>query len=245
MKRIGGILCIIILLIMGLTVAPVMSSVIEANTADSNMQVKKAEEIVTLDFYDYTGFRPVKTTIELSQNDWNNIRTELRQIDKSTLTTLEILYQQITIFKKYNLISEEQTVEQIYGNVIERLDQQTSNLKFSKLSSTPLINNSVINAMCAIDFEMANGSTVVFGLNTFINWIGFDIISIHKGFFVNGIDTKGIFQQVAPAGEYVGFMFGFLGYWLGTMTAPGIYSDVTAAGFTVITVWLPWPLIPQ
>ena len=60
MKRIGGILCIIILLIMGLTVAPVMSSVIEANTADSNMQVKKAEEIVTLDFYDYTGFRPVK-----------------------------------------------------------------------------------------------------------------------------------------------------------------------------------------
>jgi hypothetical protein len=36
-------------------------------------------------------------------------------------------------------------------------------------------------------------------------------------------------------------MFGFLGYWLGEMESTGFYSNMTAAGFTVITAWVPLP----
>jgi len=36
-----------------------------------------------------------------------------------------------------------------------------------------LINNTVFNGMCAIFFDLRNGTTGVFGLNTFVNWVGF------------------------------------------------------------------------
>jgi len=62
---------------------------------------------------------------------------------------------------------------------------------------------------------------------------------------LNGIQTNGLISRSVPAGEYVGFMFGFLGYWLGEKIMAGVYSNVTAAGFSVITVWLPLPLIPS
>ena len=98
--------------------------------------------------------------------------------------------------------------------------------------------------MCAIDFELINGTTAVFGLNTFINYVGFDIVSFHKGYATGGIDTKGLITKSTPPGTYVGFMFGFLGYWLGEKVIAGVYSNVTVAGFTVITTWLPIPLFP-
>ena len=98
--------------------------------------------------------------------------------------------------------------------------------------------------MCGILVELNNGTTAVFGLNTFINIVGFDIVSFHKGYATGGIQTTGLLSRSAPAGEYVGFMFGFLGYWLGEKVIAGVYSNVTVAGFTVITAWLPVPLIP-
>ena len=98
--------------------------------------------------------------------------------------------------------------------------------------------------MCAIDFELTNGTTFVFGLNTFVNYIGFDIISFHHGYATNWIDTKGLLTSSTPPGEYIGSMFGFLGYWLGEKTGTGGYSNVTVAGFTVFTAWLPIPVSP-
>jgi len=114
----------------------------------------------------------------------------------------------------------------------------------NRKKTTPIINNSIFNAICAIDFELVNGTTIVFGLNTFMNLVGFDIISIHKGYTNEGIETRGFLTRSTDPGEYIGFMFGFLGYWFGTKTGTGVYSDLTAAGFTVVTVWLPLPLIP-
>ncbi|HVQ01082.1 MAG TPA: hypothetical protein VMT57_06165, partial [Candidatus Thermoplasmatota archaeon] len=53
------------------------------------------------------------------------------------------------------------------------------------------------------------------------------------------ITTTGMLgQQTAPPGNYVGTMFGFFGYWHGTKVKTGVYSDLTASGFTVFTVWL-------
>ncbi|EMR75032.1 hypothetical protein MBGDF03_01218, partial [Thermoplasmatales archaeon SCGC AB-540-F20] len=38
--------------------------------------------------------------------------------------------------------------------------------------------------------------------------------------------------------------FGFLGYWFGTKTGTGLYSDLVVSGFAVVTAWLPIPLVP-
>ena len=73
---------------------------------------------------------------------------------------------------------------------------------------------------------------------------GFDIISFHKGYATNGIQTNGLISDSVPPGEYAGFMFGFFGYWFGVKTSTGVYSSVTVAGLTIITVWLPIPLNP-
>ncbi len=112
------------------------------------------------------------------------------------------------------------------------------NRGFNKiLPKGDLLNNSIISAICAINFELSNGTTIVFGLNSFVNYIGFDIVSFHKGYSPTGIEAKGLISKTTTPGEYVGFCFGFLGYWYGVKTGTGIYSNVTCAGFTVITAW--------
>jgi hypothetical protein len=107
-----------------------------------------------------------------------------------------------------------------------------------------IINNSIFSAMSAITFTLQNGTTVVLGLNTFINIIGFDIISFHKGYATSGIQTNGLISDSVPSVTYAGVMFGFLGYWFRVKTSAALYSSVTIAGLTVITVWLPVPLNP-
>jgi hypothetical protein len=87
--------------------------------------------------------------------------------------------------------------------------------------------------------ENENGSTLVFGLNTFINIIGFNIVSIHKGYATDGIQTNGLISGSVPPGEYAGFIFGFFGYWFGEKISTGVYSNLTVAGLAIITAWVP------
>jgi len=98
--------------------------------------------------------------------------------------------------------------------------------------------------MSAITFTLQNRTTVVLGLNTFINNIGFDIIRFHKGYVTSGIQTNGLISDSVPSGTYARVMFGFFGYWFGVKTATDVYSSVTIAGLTVIIVWLPIQLTP-
>jgi hypothetical protein len=79
---------------------------------------------------------------------------------------------------------------------------------------------------------------MLFGLKTFINTIGFNIISIHEGYATEGIQLNGLTSDSVPPGEYFGFMFGFFGYWYGTKASTLVYSDVTLAGLIIITFWL-------
>ena len=130
-------------------------------------------------------------------------------------------------------------------NVIKNRFSTQSLKYFDKLPRiTPIFNNSIINAMCALNFELSNGTTLVLGLNSFVNYIGFDIISFHKGYSPTGIEARGVVQQQTTAGEFFGFVFGFLGYWYGEKTGTGLYSSVSCAGFSVITAWIQLPLVP-
>jgi hypothetical protein len=239
MKK-GGIIVILLLLIVGLSSSSVLSSIPNADTIQTTSSIQKINnDMITITFFDYTAARVIKKDISLTKSEWLDLKKELRNIRTSSTTIEESITAQLQVFKKYNLISNDITYETLLMKSIQKSKTVPKNTH--KLFTTPIINNSVFNAMCAIDFELINGTTAVFGLNTFINYIGFDIISFHYGYAVNGIDTKGIIQRSNQPGKYAGVMFGFLGYWLGEKTLPGFYTNVTAAGFTVITGWLPIP----
>lgn len=244
MKKTGGTICIIMLLCAGLTITPAMGGILKADfTKETTMHcyLAELEEQVTIDFFDCTGATPVKKEIKLSKSEWNALRNELREIRKSSKSIEESLNAQFEVFKEYNLISD----DVIYEDLMNRILEKSKNVRIPRISkAAPIINNSIFNVMCAIDFELKNGTTGVVGLNTFVNWIGFDIISVHKGYAQNGIDTKGLISRTTTPGEYIGFMFGFLGFWFGDKTIPAFYSNVTVAGFTVLTAWLPIPLFP-
>jgi len=234
--RKGGIVCIILLLIVGFSITPAMGSILKADV--------KTEELVTIDFFDSTGPVTVKTSIDLPKSEWIALQNELKTIKKSSESIEESISSQLKIFKEYNLISDDVNYENLMNSALEKSKKVSLRGFLNRIRTTPIINNSLFSAMCAIDFALTNGTTVVLGLNTFINYIGFDIFSFHKGYAENGIDTKGITSKTTPPGDYIGFMFGFLGYWLGDSTIPGFYSNVTVAGFTIITGWLPIPLFP-
>jgi len=247
MNKKGGIICIVMLLFVGLTITPAMGSILKADTTKNTKIFSKSletEKLVIIDFIDCTGIIPVKKIVELPEVEWKELCNKLKEIRKSDKTTEESWNAQLSVLERYNLISN----GVFYENLMDRIEEKSKNMNFlkilNKFETTPIINNSIFNAICAINFELINGTTYVFGLNTFMNVVGFDIISVHKGYTNDGIETKGLLTRSNDPGEYAGFMFGFLGYWFGTKTGTGVYSDLIASGFTVITAWLPIPLNP-
>ena len=247
MNKKGGIICIVMLLFVGLTITPAMGSILKAdNTSNTKICNKSLEmdELVTIDFFDYTSIIPVKKIVEIPETELIILREKLREIRESAKTAEESWNAQVSVLKEHNLISNNVPYEYLMEKIEEK-SKKMNFLKFlNKFEITPIINNSIFNAICAINFELVNGTTYVFGLNTFMNLVGFDIVSIHRGYTNEGIETKGLLTRSNDPGEYAGFMFGFLGYWFGTKTGTGVYSDLVASGFTVITAWLPIPLNP-
>ena len=247
MKKTRGTSCVVVLLFVGLIISPTMGCTFKADITQetaARYYLAEMEELVTVDFLDYTGITPVKNVLKLPESEWTALRNELRTIRTSSESIEESLNAQLMFFKEYNLISDDVTYETLLSKLAEKSKNMNSPRVFNRIRTTPLINNSAFNAMCAIDFELTNGTTAVFGLNTFMNYIGFDILSFHHGYALDGIDTKGVISANTPPGEYVGFMFGFLGYWLGEKIGTGFYSNVTVAGFTVVTAWLSIPVFP-
>lgn len=246
MKKTMGIVCIVILLFVGLSITPAMGSMQKADMMNQSdiRYCFETEELVTIDFVGCTGGVPVKTEVKLSQSEWAALRNELNVIRRSSESSEQSLNEQFSVLKKYNIISNDFSSGTRLSRRVKKLSSINTPRFLNRMGITPIINNSLFNAMCAIDFELTNGTTFVFGLNTFINYIGFDIVSFHHGYAINGIDTKGLLTSSTPPGEYVGSMFGFLGYWLGERTGTGGYSNVTVAGFTIFTAWLPIPVVP-
>ena len=223
MKR-GVIFCIIVLLLAGFTISPAIGSIIEADNSEK----------ISVYFWDLTGEKPIKKVVEFTDYQWKNLRYQIDEIRTTSSSIEESLNTQFVLFKQYGLISYDMTYD-----LLEEKSKQAFEGKNHKVPKSPLAENVIINAICAIDFELNNGTTFVFGLNTFMNIVGFDIISFHKGYTHGGIHTNGLLKQSTDPGTYLGFMFGLLGYWMGTKTGVGTYSDVTVAGFTVITGWFP------
>jgi hypothetical protein len=224
MKRRDIEICIALLLFVGLAITPALGSIAEACTTDK----------VTVYFWDITGKRPEKKVLEFTQSDWTAFKNQVREIRATSTSMEESLNAQFALFKEKGIISYDITYETLKANAVESFKN-----KHYRPARETLANNIIINAICAINFELTNGSTFVFGLNTFINIVGFDIISFHKGYSPDGIQTKGLLEQSTEPGEYIGSMFGLLGYWFGTKTGSGTYSDLVVSGFTVATTWLP------
>ncbi len=221
MKK-GGIICFIVLLVAVFMITPAMGDLIKA---DDKI------DYVTIELFDTTGKIPIKKEIEITKEEWNILREELREKRGND----EFLEAQFDVLKEHGFVSNDFSYDQYLKNVQEK----SYNGLFSRLPQPdPLINNSNFNGMCGISFEL-NGTTLVFGLNSFVNLVGFNIISFHKGYATDGISTFGLVQRTSEPGEYVGTMFGFLGSWFGEKTMTGVYSDVTCTGFTVLTGWLP------
>ncbi|MDH7507589.1 MAG: hypothetical protein QHH15_07410 [Candidatus Thermoplasmatota archaeon] len=214
----------IILLLTGLTISPAIGSIIEASDSQN----------ITIYFWDLTGEKPVKKEIEFTNYQWNVFNNQIKDIKTTSSSIEESLNAQFSLFKEYGLVSYDITYE-----ILEEKAKQAFSNKNHNLPRSSLADNIIFNAICAIDFELSNGTTFVFGLNTFMNLIGFDIISFHKGYTHGGIHTSGLLKQSTDPGTYLGFMFGLLGYWYGTKAGTGRYSDLTVAGFTVFTFWLP------
>jgi len=215
-----------------------------ASTTQAGYQTKsesKNLETITVDFIDVTGAIPIKKEITMSKVEWYAITQELQAISPSEKTMRGKFAAQITIFQKHHLISEDTNID----TLLVKFNKRTNNGLFRSLhervpKSLPL-NNSIFSSLSAISFtlENENGSTLVFGLNTFINIIGFNIVSLHKGYAPDGIQTTGLISDSVPPGQYAGFIFGFFGYWFGEKISTGVYSNLTVAGLAIITAWVP------
>ena len=236
MKIRGGITLGLVLLFVGLVISPATGGIIEASDPVYNLSYE--DESVSVYFWDITGKIPERQIIEMTESEWTILQDEIRNIKITSESLEKSLNAQFNLFKEYGFID----VDISYESLREKADEKFKN-KPHISPIEPLNGNVILNAVCAISFDLDDTSkTLVFGLNTFINLVGFDIISIHNGYSPTGINTLGgLLGQSTGPGKYIGFMFGFLGYWAGTKTATGKYSDLIAAGFTVATAWIPIP----
>jgi len=241
MKTESKIIFLTVLLVGSLIITPALAS-----TTPAGYQTKsesKNLETITVDFIDVTGARTIKKEITMPKVEWDAITHELQTISISEKTMSGKFAAQLSVFQKHHLVSEDTNIDAL----LVKFNKRTNNGLFRSLQekipkSLPL-NNSIFNALSAISFtlENENGSTMVFGLNTFINIIGFNIVSIHKGYAPDGIQTNGLISNSGPPGEYVGFIFGFFGYWFGEKISTGVYTNLTVAGLAIITAWVQTP----
>jgi hypothetical protein len=241
MKQRNKLIYATVLLSLCMAITPAMGSMVNANSKPAATVRLASSDLVTIEFADCTNIVPIVKEVTMPRSEWNSVRQELRAING--LSIQDTLIAQLNVFKKHNLVSNDVTSQ----NLLQKLNRRHISLSTisQKMHASPIINNSVFNAMTAILFTLDNGTTFVLGLNSFLNIIGFDIFSIHKGYTTTDISTTGLLgSRSAPPGQYVGAMFGFFGYWSGERQSIGIYSNLTAAGFTVFTLWLPIPLSP-
>jgi hypothetical protein len=217
------------------TITPAMGSMIKADHQTTVQVQNSTSKYVTVDFIDCTNVVPIRKEVTMPKTEWISLQNDLRAIPTG-LSIQETLSAQLAVYQKHHLVSNTVTTD----SLLQKLNKINLNLPaFTRKIHASPINNSVVNAMCAILLTLQNGTTAVFGLNSFINLIGFDIFSVHKS-YATQITTTGILgQRSAPAGTYAGAMFGFFGYWSGTRVKTGVYSDLTASGFTVFTLWVP------
>jgi hypothetical protein len=241
MKTESKIIILSVLLIGSLLVTPILASTTQAEyqTKSINKNIDK----ITLEFIDCTGVVPVKKQVTLSKTEWKTITEELQTKAKSETTMKGKFAAQLSIFQKHGLVSQDTNVD----NLLIKFNKKTNSALWRSLqereSKSLPINNSIFSALSAISFslENENGSTLVFGLNTFINIIGFNIVSLHKGYAPDGIQTNGLISDSVPPGEYTGFIFGFFGYWFGEKISTGVYTNLTCAGLAIITAWVEIP----
>jgi hypothetical protein len=242
MKLRGKIICLTMLLAVSLMVTPALGSINRADQHIRSLNTNTGD--ITLVFMDCTGTIPMKKEITITKAEWISIRTELKAISASGTSMKDTLRGQFTVLQNHHLISSDFSVDRLLSKTIERINPEKIQSLMKRIHTVPLINNSLFSAMSATFFEIQNGTNAVFGLNSFINVIGFDIVSFHKGYAVDGIQTNGLISKSVPAGEYFGAIFGFFGYWFGEKVSTGIYSNVTVAGLSIVTAWLPIPLTP-
>jgi hypothetical protein len=241
MKTKSKIIFLTVLLVGILMITPALGSTTQAGYQTKSLT--KNIETITIDFIDVTGAIPIKKEITMSKVEWDAITHELQAISASEKTMSGKFAAQLSVFQKHHLVSEVTNIDAL----LMKFNKRTNNGLFRSLQervpkNLPL-NNSIFSALSAISFtlENENGSTIVFGLNTFINIIGFNIVSVHKGYAPDGIQTTGLISDSVPPGEYAGFIFGFFGYWFGTKTSTGVYTNLTVAGLAIITAWVQVP----
>jgi len=225
-----------VLLVASLLITPVLGS-----THQAGYQIKTSQknlDTITVDFVDCTGAIPVKKEITLSKAEWDAITTELQTIATSGATMKETFTAQVAVLKQHHLVSEDVNANMLFNKFNERSHTEKMRLLQNRIHPAPL-NNTLFSIVSAISFTLENGTTVVLGLNSFINYIGFDIVSFHKGYATGGIQANGMISKSVPPGTYIGFMFGFFGYWFGQKTSTAVYSSVTVSGLTFITLWIP------
>ncbi len=235
MKLRGGIIYLAVLLVASLMITPALGS--KSQAGNQIKSFSKNLDTVTVDFVDCTGAIPVKKEITLSKAEWNSITTELQAISSSGTSMKETFAAQLAVFQKHHLVSQDINSDTLLNKFNHRTSTEKIRFLQQMIHPTPL-NNTLFSIISAITYTLTNGTTIVLGLNSFINYIGFNIISFHKGYATGGIQTNGVISDSVPPGEYVGFMFGFFGYWYGTKTSTAVYSSVTVAGLTFITLWV-------
>jgi hypothetical protein len=241
MKIKNKIIILSVLLIGSMMITPALASTTPAEYQTRSLT--KNPETITLEFIDCTGVIPLKKEITLSKTEWKSITEELKTITSSETTMNGKFTAQLSVFQKHNLVSQDINIDALLIKFNKKTNYEIFRSLQDRLPKRLPINNTIFSALSAISFTMENenGSALVFGLNTFINYIGFDIISLHKGYATGGIQTTGLISKSVPPGEYAGFIFGFFGYWFGEKISTGVYSDLTVSGLAIITAWVPVP----
>jgi hypothetical protein len=220
------------------TITPAMGSMKKADQQINAPLQTSSTAQVTIDFVDCTNMVPIRKEVTIPRAEWISLQNDLQAIPKG-LAAKDALSAQLAVYQKHCLVSSDVTSGILLQKLNKKFEHATVPAFAREMKPSTTF---ILNAMCAILFNLQGGKTVVFGLNTFINLIGFDIVSFHKGYASTDITTTGVLgQQTAPPGNYVGTMFGFFGYWYGTKVKTGVYSNLTASGFTVFTLWISTP----
>jgi len=137
MKKMGGTICVVVLLFVGLTISPAMGCTFKADITQetaARYYLAEMEELVTVDFLDYTGITPVKNVLKLPESEWTALRNELRTIKTSSESIEESLNEQKLLGSAYvygDGIEENTVVDAVAGDdLIIRISSQTEIVDF-------------------------------------------------------------------------------------------------------------------
>jgi len=163
----------IVLLFLGLTITPTInSSFVNINSEEDEQN--EDEEYVEVEIYDFKGYYGFEKTVKkLTIDECENLQNDLDSIQIDDLSLETAVKQKIKIVKKYNLIHENYTFDEMQ-RIFNKQKNFNYKMAFGGIIGTKLnqtlkndISNTLYNLLSLITFNIRGVDGLTFGLPPF------------------------------------------------------------------------------